>query len=157
MLVNQYVYFALTSSQVSAAEITARLQIEPDEVLIRGSRQADPVLPVAHRWKIVCRKPRLTVDEQIADIVDRLFDHAHRIGELAAELGRIEGMQGFSEMQVVREFQGPDGAAEELATAVEGMVKLSGQHQLLGWHLNTRILDFLRMTLAELSVDEYGY
>jgi hypothetical protein len=157
MLVNQYAYFALTSSQVPAAEITARLRIEPDEVVIRGSRQADPLVPVAHRWRIVCREPRMTVDEQITNIADRLFDHAHRIGELAAELDRIDGTQGSSVMQVVRFFEGPDGEAEELASAVEGMVKLSGQHQLLGWHLNTRTLEFLRLTLAELDVDEYGY
>lgn len=49
MLVSQYAYFALSSIRVSAAEIAARLTIEPDEVVVRGSRRADPVQPAAHR------------------------------------------------------------------------------------------------------------
>jgi hypothetical protein len=60
-------------------------------------------------------------------------------------------------MQVVRVFEHPDGEAEDFGSPVEGMVKLSGQHQLLGWHLVTRTLEFLQLTRAELDVDEYGY
>jgi hypothetical protein len=79
MFVHQYAYFALRSVQVPAEEIAVRLGIEPDEVLTRGSRRADPVRPTSHCWKVVCRMPGLTVDEQITRIVDRLFDYAHRI------------------------------------------------------------------------------
>ncbi|WP_446218205.1 DUF4279 domain-containing protein [Micromonospora sp. IBHARD004] len=67
---------ALTSTLVPAAEITARLGIEPDEIVVRGSRQADPARPARHRWKVACRKPGLTVDDQITRVVDRLFGHA---------------------------------------------------------------------------------
>ncbi|MEV1018147.1 DUF4279 domain-containing protein [Micromonospora sp. NPDC049801] len=157
MLVSQYAYLALSSVRVSAAEITSRLGIKPDEVLVRGSRQADPVRPTAHRWKIVCRKPGLTVDEQLAEIVDRLFDHAERIGELAAELDRVDDVPGASVLQVVRVFEHPDGEEENLTSPVDGMQKLAGQHQLLGWHLNAQVLEFLRLTRAELDVDEYLY
>jgi hypothetical protein len=34
--------------------------------------------------------------------------------------------------------------------------RLSGQHQLLGWHLGRNILDFLRDVDAEMDFDEYG-
>ncbi|WP_449065152.1 DUF4279 domain-containing protein [Planomonospora algeriensis] len=70
MPVNQYVYFALSSYDTSAADITAILGIEPDETTVRGSRIADPSHPVpaVHRWKIVCRDPELTIDEQIAHV-----------------------------------------------------------------------------------------
>ncbi|MFG2099251.1 DUF4279 domain-containing protein [Micromonospora echinaurantiaca] len=157
MIVSQYVYFALSSKRVSAAEITARLGIEPDEIVVRGSRSASPARPARHRWKITCRKPGLTVDEQINRIMDRLFDHAKRIGELAVELDEIDGEPGASMLQVVRVFEHPDGEEEYLASPVEGLEKLAGQHQLLGWHVDARVLEFLRLTRAELDVDEYAY
>ncbi|MBQ0892801.1 DUF4279 domain-containing protein [Micromonospora sp. U56] len=157
MIISQYAYFALSSNRVSAAEITGRLGIEPDEIVVRGSRRASPVRPASHRWKITCRKPGLTVDEQINRIVDRLFGHAERIGELAVELDDIDGAPGASMLQAVRVFEHPDGEDEDLTSPVEGMQKLPGQHQLLGWHIDARVLEFLRQTRAELDVDEYGY
>ncbi|MBL7499652.1 DUF4279 domain-containing protein [Frankia sp. CNm7] len=77
MRVRQYVYFALKSDGVSAAEMTARLGIEPDEVAIRGSRRAEPMIrPASHSWKVVCRQPYMTVDEQIDHVLDRLLPAA---------------------------------------------------------------------------------
>ncbi|MDG4791801.1 DUF4279 domain-containing protein [Micromonospora sp. WMMD1102] len=157
MRVHQYVYFALASRQVPAADITARLGIEPDEVKIRGSRRIQPPIPASHTWRIVCRKPGLTVHEQINQILDRLHAHADRIGDLAAELDQIEGSPGSSVLQVVRVLEHPDGEDEDLTSPVEGLEKLPGQHQLLGWHLDARALDFLRRTHAELDIDEYAY
>ncbi|GAA4627842.1 hypothetical protein GCM10023196_041730 [Actinoallomurus vinaceus] len=157
MRVSQYAYFALSSTRMSATEITARLRVEPDEVTTRGSRIVDPPRPVAHAWRVVCRTAHLTVDEQIARIVDRLFEHAERIGALAAELDRVEGESGASRLQIVRVYERPDGEEEEDVNPVEGLEKLAGQHQLLGWHLDARALEFLRLTRAELDVDEYAY
>jgi len=157
VLVSQYAYFALTSNHVTAAEITARLGIEPDEVVVRGSRQMEPPLPAAHRWRISCRRPHLSVDQQIGAIVDRLFVHAGRIGELVAELDHIDGGPGGSVLQVVRVFEHPAGEAEDLTGPAENLHKLPGQHQLLGWHLDTRTTEFLGLTRAELDVDEYAY
>ncbi|MEV0427994.1 DUF4279 domain-containing protein [Micromonospora sp. NPDC050495] len=156
-MISQYVYFALSSNRMPAAEITARLGIEPDEIAVRGSRLANPARPASHRWKITCRKPGLTVDEQINQVVSRLFDHAERIGELAAELDAIDGGPAASMLQVVRVFEHPDGEEEDLTGPVEGLEKLPGQHQLLGWHVDARVLDFLRLARAELDVDEYAY
>jgi hypothetical protein len=159
--VSQYAYFALTSTHMSAAEITARLGIEPDETKVRGSRRDRPPLPAVHIWRVVCRKPHLTVDEQIAQVIDRLFEHAERIGALAVELhridGAIDGALPAGMLKIVRVFEGPDGEEEDLTSPVEGFEKLPGQHQLLGWHLDTRALEFLRLTRAELDVDEYAY
>lgn len=157
MLVYQYVYFALTSTRVAAAEITARLGIEPDEVVIRGSRQLEPVRPARHRWKVACRKRHLTVDQQIGQIVDRLFVHAGQIGELVAELDQVDDVPDAATLQVVRIFEHPDGEEEDLTSPAEDLQKLAGQHQLLGWHLDARTLEFLRLTRAELDVDEYTY
>ncbi|WP_229070906.1 DUF4279 domain-containing protein [Actinoplanes sp. DH11] len=157
MLVHQYAYFALSSNQVSAAEITARLLIDPDEVVTRGSRHVEPVRPASHSWKIVCRKPGLTVEEQIASIVDRLFAYAPMIGDVATELDRIDGMPGAATMQVVRVFEHPAPKAEELSRPVDVPAEPLEQPSLLGWRLNARTLTFLQLTHAELDVDEYGY
>jgi hypothetical protein len=158
VLISQYAYFALKSTSMPASEITARLGIEPDEAVTRGSRRpADPVIPAAHCWRMVCRTPGMTVDEQISHIVDRLFVHAPRIGVLAAELDRTDGGPGSAVLQVVRVFEHPAGEPEDLSGPVDGLEKLPGQHQLLGWHLDRRTLEFLRLTGAELDIDEYAY
>ncbi|ASW57817.1 hypothetical protein CIK06_18505 [Plantactinospora sp. KBS50] len=141
-----------------ASEIAARLGIEPDEAVIRGSRSpADRVIPAAHCWRVVCRTAGMTVDEQISHIVDRLFVHALQIGMLAAELDRTDGGPGSAVLQVVRVFGHPAGEPEDLSGLVDGLGKLPGQHQLLGWHLDRRTLEFLWLTGAELDIDEYAY
>ncbi|WFE30990.1 DUF4279 domain-containing protein [Micromonospora sp. WMMD975] len=158
MLISQYAYFALKSTSMTASEITARLGIEPDEAVIRGSRRpADPVIPAAHCWRVVCRTSGMTVDEHIAHIVERLFVHAPQVGMLAAELDRTDGGPGSAVLQVVRVFEHPAGEPEDLSGPVGGLEKLPGQHQLLGWHLDRRTLEFLRLTGAELDIDEYAY
>lgn len=156
MRVLQYVYFALASTRMPAVEITARLGIEPDEVTVRGSRQAEPPHPAAHKWRVVCREPGRTVDEQLRLVVDRLYEHAGRIGELAAELRTLDDWPAVSTLQVVRIFGHPGGEEEELPPPAGGLTKLAGQHQLLGWHVDERTVEFLRATRAELDVDEYA-
>ncbi|SNS70524.1 DUF4279 domain-containing protein [Actinomadura mexicana] len=157
MRISQYAYFAVRSRQMSADEITARLGIDPDETVVRGSRDAHPPRPARHVWRVVCRKPHLTVDEQITRIVDRLFEHAGTIGALVAELDRADAGIHAGTLQVVRVFEGPQGEEEDLTSPVEGLEKLAGQHQMLGWHLDARTLEFLRRAGAELDVDEYAY
>nr|WP_255279509.1 hypothetical protein [Actinomadura madurae] len=89
--------------------------------------------------------------------MDRLFEHAERIGALALELdGAGEGWPAAT-LQVVRMFEHPDGEEEDRPAPVGGLEKLPGQHQLLGWHLDGRVLEFLRLTRAELDIDEYAY
>lgn len=155
MRVFQYVYFALATTRLPAAEITRRLGIEPDEVRIRGSRRTEPPRPAAHSWRVACREPGLTVDEQLHQVVDRLCDHADRIGALVTELRALDDWPSISTLQVVRIFDHPDGDEEEVPPPVGGLTKLAGQHQLLGWHLDARTLSFLHAARAELDVDEY--
>ncbi|NDU77451.1 DUF4279 domain-containing protein [Actinomadura sp. DSM 109109] len=156
MRISQYAYFAVRSARMPADEIAARLGVEPDETVVRGTRDARPPRPVRHVWRVVCREPHLTVDEQIARIVDRLFAHAERIGDLVEELDRADGGIRAGTLQVVRVFEGPDGE-EESGRPVHGLERLAGQHQLLGWHLDARTLEFLRLARSELDVDEYAY
>jgi hypothetical protein len=58
-------------------------------------------------------------------------------------------------LQIVRYLDDDNGDEEQL-TGVGDLEKLSGQHQLLGWHLGRRVVQFLDEVDAELDVDEYG-
>ncbi|GIG55851.1 hypothetical protein Lfu02_02230 [Longispora fulva] len=140
MIISQYVYFSIASEQVSAQEIGARLGLSPDEHTVRGSRSALPMVPKAHSWKVVCRESGLCVDEQVERLVERLEQYAVPIGALADELAASEGGRSAT-LQVVRYLN--SGADPE--------------YRVLGWHLDARVLDFLRVTRAELDVDEYGH
>jgi Domain of unknown function (DUF4279) len=154
MRIRQHVSFGLISTTVSGSEMAARLGLEPDQIRVRGSKRAEPPRPVHHSWRVTCDEPGLRVDEQIERLVDRLEPYAADIGALAAELERESGCgSGFS---VVRHFDDEQGVEEELSPPDEPLQKLAGQHQLLGWHLERRAMDFLVATRAELDVDEYG-
>lgn len=161
-MIRQYCYFSLDSLTVSAAEVTARLSVEPDEVKVRGSHRVRPkLIPVHHSWRVVCDLPGLTVDEQLERIVARLHPVAAEIGCYTRE-GAAEGFELTARLQVVRNFNDEDDeeseeddAHDEVVDGVE-MRRLGGQHQLLGWHLDRSVLEFLTVTGAELDIDEYG-
>ncbi len=142
MRAEHYVYFALKSDCVPAADITARLGIEPDKVSVRGSRLADPPRPACHVWAVECRTPGLTIDEQIDHLLQRLLPSADLIGELAQELDRVDQCEGSAVLQVVRSYQDNDPTAPDAIN-------------LLGWHLDNQVIDFLARTHAALDVDEY--
>lgn len=157
MSLRQYVYFALVSERMSAAEMTAILGIEPDEIAVRGSRRAEPVmLPASHRWKVVCREPGLRVDEQISRLLDRLGPQADRIAELARRLDAEDGVDGSAVLEIVRYFG--DEEAESDGQSDTGGIRpheSADKPNLFGWHLDRNVLAFLAATGAVLDVDEY--
>ncbi len=158
MRIRQYTYFRIGSEIISAAEMSDRLGMSPDEYLERGStRSSDPVVPRSHSWKVVCNESGLRVDEQIRSVVGRLQPVVDRIAELAGELRELEGGRSTT-LQVVRYFDQGDGEEDHPIAGDEGlgMQKLAGQHFLLGLHLDKDVLQFLERTGAELDVDEYG-
>ncbi|MFI6451963.1 DUF4279 domain-containing protein [Streptosporangium amethystogenes] len=151
MRVRQYVYFALFSRRTSAEEMARWLDIEPDETMVRGSRRTEPVRPISHSWKIVCREPDLRVDEQISRVLDRLRPHADRIAELAERLRADDEEHGGAVLQVVRYLND-----HEESPSSDAMDPESPQEpNPLGWHLDRDVLDFLTATGAALDVDEY--
>jgi hypothetical protein len=144
---------------MTAAEITAHLGVEPDNFSFRGSRRRDPVRPVAHAWNIRCDRVEMTVDEQIRAVIDRLRPHRQKVADLIEQLSGDEP-PGLAVLQVVRYFDDEDGVDEviritELSTGGQ-LESLPGQHQLLGWHLDMDVIEFLRSVSAEMDVDEYG-
>jgi hypothetical protein len=152
--IRQYVYFGLLSSKTSAADITARLRMEPDKGVVRGSRT--PARPVCHAWQVVCADRGLAVDEQLAQVVHRLAPRSAEIIALARELRADDPEHGGAVMRVVRYFDAEDGEEEELSPPDAPLRKLAGQHQLLGWVLDREVLEFLLAVDAVLDVDEYG-
>ncbi len=144
MQVEQYVYFALKSERMPAAEMTARLALEPDRITVMGGKLPDPPHPAVHVWR-VDGPPRssLPLDDMILTLVERLYPYAEAIGDLAGELDRREPGNSAT-LQVVRFFTDEAPAA-------------GTPDRPLGWHLDRHVLDFLRATRAELDVDEYGH
>jgi hypothetical protein len=154
--IRQYAYFALMSSVVSAAEISDRLGMAPDEVRIRGGRTAEPPRPISHAWMVVCRERGIPVDELVSRIVARLRGHQKQIATLSRALVVGDPAHGHAVLQVVRYFGADDGEEEEFSPPTATLQKLAGQHQLLGWALEPAVLEFLVMTNASVDVDEYG-
>ena len=162
MRISQYAYFAIFSESMTSADITGQLGIEPDGFMVRGSRTTNPPVPKRHSWEIRSEGLGLRVDEHLDQIVDRLEAHANAIGSLVQELGK-EGAQSRgigSVLKVVRHFGDDDGEEEDLSVTElpDGSMfeKLSGQHQLLGWGVSQRVINFLVATHAELDIEEYG-
>jgi hypothetical protein len=142
---SQYAYFAITSTALDPDQITARLGVAPDKVRIRGSKQAEPPVPRTHSWQLHADGTG-RLDEQLATLVARLRPIQDPIRQLIAE-----GNLGY--LQVVRNF----GEGEPEAHPELGPLRvLSGQHQLLGWHLDRTLIAFLAETGLVLDVDEYG-
>jgi ketosteroid isomerase-like protein len=129
MKVHQYCYFALKSETMSAADITARLGMDPDEVVVLGSKSAERRVPRSHSWKIVHRGTK-RVDDQIEHVISRLAPVRPGIRTLVDE-------GASAVLQVVRYFHHRDGGEE------------------FGWHLSPAVLAFLAEVTAALDVDEY--
>lgn len=152
--VRQYVYFALKSDTTTSATMTAHLGIEPDRVGVRGASQSDPARPACHSWRVECRTAGRTVDDQLAEVLDRIRPVTDSIRRLIAT-GAVSAT-----LQVVRDFAADDGEAEQHVPVVtdSGVVlhALPGQHQLLGWHITAADMAFLSSLPADLDIDEYG-
>lgn len=155
--IRQYCYFSLSSPAMPATVMAERLELQPDDVMIRASRNLDPPRPQHHSWKVVCNEAGLTVDEQVNRLVARLAPHTEAIASLARELEARDGSESAgAHLQVVRFFDDEEGEEEELSPPEADFQKLAGQHQLLGWHVDLEVLKFLLEVGAELDVDEYG-
>jgi hypothetical protein len=166
--ITQYTYFALSSTTVSAAEITAVIGLAPDTSSVRGARRADPPVPVNHSWHILCKEPGLRVDEQVTVVLERIAPYADRLRAL------VEARPVCASLRVVRYFEDDDGAMDadaetvpdtsgereyhEPVTSADGatLTVIPGQHQLLGFHLTPSQLGLLASLHAGIDADEYG-
>lgn len=151
--ISQYAYFSLSSETVTAATITGSLGIEPDEIKVRGARDAARVIPRAHEWRVTARRDNCSVNDMVSELLQRLDPVIEKIATIVRE------MPVQARLQLVRVFDDPEGVEDEGTTpemAARGWEKLDGQHHLLGWRLDRQTLAYLERTDAELDVDEYG-
>ncbi|MFI6214949.1 DUF4279 domain-containing protein [Nocardia brasiliensis] len=148
MRTRQYCYFALKSDTLSAVEMAARLQMDPDEVMVVGSRSAEHRIPCCHAWKII-RRSTESVDDQIAHLIDRLNPVRARLVSLTSD------PDVSSVLQVVRYFHDPEGVHAALGGASTDR-RREGPRPL-GWHLSLPALEFLSSLRTELDVDEYDF
>ena len=148
--IRQYVYFGISSDVLRPGEIAERVGLAADSEWLRGSRIEAPPHPIHHVWKVECGDKGLGVGEQVARVMERVWPRRAAIREL------VEGGEVKAWLQIVRYFGDEEGKEEEIDATPEGLVKLTGQHQLLGWHLDRQALAFLTEVDAELDADEYG-
>ena len=155
MRIKQYVYFALMSERITGAAMAEQIGLPADEVSVRGSRIAGPrPKPLLHSWEIVCDTAGLTLDEQIERVLDRVRPYEQAIRDCVAT------EDCSATLQLVRYLgawlDDDEGEEEEITVTEDGLEKLPGQHQLLGWHLDTDVLAFVLGVGAEIDADEYG-
>lgn len=144
MRIVQHCYFALESDTISAVEMANFLSMDPDEVVVMGSRSPERPLPRYHCWKIV-RRSTETIDGQMQHLVDRL-SHTHgKLVSLVTEFDVIPVMM------VVRYLSHEEG----ISSPTRGGVNFRAAAQPLGWQLEPAKLNFLTSIRATLTVDEY--
>ena len=154
MKIRQYVYFALHSESLSPDDIAGRVGMRPDKSRVRGARQLEPPRPPRNMWAIECDARGLTIDEQAASVLKRVAPFQAAVKQLV-DAGEVNAV-----LQLVRYFgvylAEKDGEDEHIDVTPDGLEKLTGQHQLLGWQLDASSLALLAALGAELSADEYG-
>jgi Domain of unknown function (DUF4279) len=148
--VKQYVYFGISSEMLTAETIAARIDLVPDKTQTLGSRLADPPRPRRHKWEPGSYERGLDVTAHVAVVLARLEPARDEIRAPVRD-GDVQAC-----LQLVRNFDATDGDEEIIDETPDGLVKLSGQHQLLGWHLDRDTLAFLYDVGAEIDADEYG-
>jgi Domain of unknown function (DUF4279) len=150
MKIKQYVYFGISSEVLTGEMIAERIGLEPDKTMVRASRTEDPPRPKRHKWELGSYEPGLDISGHVSRVLARVEPARDAIRALVDE-GEVQAW-----LQLVRTFGADDGEEEIIDETPEGLVKLSGQHQLLGWHLHRNVLAFLDHVGAEIDADEYG-
>ena len=131
---------------MNPSEIAERLGVPFDDAMWQGSRQSDPLIPRTNRWWILAA-PGQIVDDGIEELLARIAP----VGDRLLELDRSG--EAATVMQVVRSFDDEDGIDEDLSD-LGGFRRLGGQHQLLGFHLDLKLMKRLVDLGLELDVDE---
>jgi Domain of unknown function (DUF4279) len=155
MRIRQYAHFIVESETLSPEQITAILLIEPTSVSRRGSRSTEPHIPRFNIWNYKARGEG-RVDDLVTELVDFFEPLADRLQMLLANEGLSIGIS------VMRSFDDSLGVEEDFSMLTgpsdlpEHLVKLPGQHQLLGLHLNVDLMRRLVALNCLVDVDEYG-
>jgi hypothetical protein len=131
--VQQYCYFWIVSERMTAAEITRRIDLEPDRTTVMGSRRTSPrIVPAAHGWEIRCEQHG-RIDEQASAVLARVAPAAEAIRAL------VDAGDVSARLMMVRWFDDPDGG-----------------YQAMGWWLTPEQIQLLASMRAGIDADEYA-
>jgi len=151
MKIYQYADFVVKSDSLSPDDITGALLLEPSSVSWRGARSKEPMMPRTNVW---CRRAVGVgcVDDLVRELVELIEPRAAKLGSLTEDgvaTATISLMRSFGDDDGVEEDEGDLGLPENL-------VRLPGQHQLLGFHLDVDLMKRLVALSCSVDFDEYG-
>lgn len=152
MKVRQYAHFDVGSDVFSPEDVTASLLLEPTKVSRRGSRSTEPMVPRTNLWRYKARSVGC-VDDLVRELVDLFEPLRSQLTTLTANGASWIGIS------VMRSFDDPDGTEEDDGRSPDlpdNLVRVEGQHQLLGFHLDTELMARLVALGCSLDFDEYG-
>ena len=154
MRVRQYACFSISSPSVPPDEITSRLLLEPDEAKPKGSRIGGPSpVPRVHLWKMMSgRADTSPLDEHFAALLARLEPREQEIQTF------LSSSDAHGWIRAVRRFEAgaEDDNIVEPGRLVGGLERLRGQHPLLGFALDVRIVELAARMHVGFDFDEYG-
>lgn len=146
----QYSHFTVRSQTLTPDALTELLGVEPDITKVRGSGHPEPPdrkpVPRAHMWTVECRDGKLSVDDQIKAILERLVPAREAIRKLV-----VENDDANATLTIARFFGDEEG--EEQVTYWRDDPRTDVLP--FGWYLDREVIDFLSYVRAHLNVDEY--
>jgi Domain of unknown function (DUF4279) len=153
--VRQHADLILTSKVVEPSVISERIGLVPDEVRLMGSRHSDPpaMRPAAHIWELRSGLPDgVPLSDHFTSLLAKVDGSAERLRALLAD-GRVAGC-----IQVARHFEpGPeDPEIIEPGRQVGDLVRLGGQHPLVGFEIEPALVAFAAAAGLGFDFDEYG-
>ena len=152
MRIRQYAHFVVGSEKLDPDQITSALNVQPTGVSRRGSRTAEPPIPRFNLWRYRATSTGV-LDELIRELLD-LFEPRQR----ALQGLCVNDDGSWIEISFMRSFDDPEGVEEDDGPAElpDNLMRLEGQHQLLGFHLDTELMRRLVALDCALDFDEYG-
>lgn len=151
MKIRQYAHFDVGSDVFDPSQITAALLIEPTQVLWRGARSTEPMLPRTNLWQYRATGSGC-IDDLVRELVDVFEPLADRLRHLTGDGA------AWIVIRIMRSFDDPDGVEEDEGgdDLSENFVKVGGQHQLVGFHLDVALMARLVALDCALDFDEYA-
>lgn len=153
MKLRQHVWFIVKSDVLDSSDLTERIGIEPDKVVVRGSRhndRPDKPVPRSHAWELICEEPGINVGAQVEKVLARLAPAREALHDL------VESDRNVSVVLHIGRHFGDASGQEEVGAIVgdDGKVVREGLW-LFGWGLDRAAMEFLVYVGANLDVDEY--
>lgn len=91
MYVEQYAYFAVLSSELSANKVAERVGLRADHVNVRGKKDRPGPPYTHHMWALLARRRDEPLDAQVEEVLSRVFPIEDALQALLPDLGEDGG------------------------------------------------------------------